>query len=90
MVINGFKNLLAIAAETEIEFKVAMTVQGYLMVSEYNQVIGQNSDPWYFLLNAYWKPVPSKKNACREIYMGNSVTSKFQGLAEQKNRQLSL
>jgi len=32
MLINGFKNLVAIAAETEIEFKEATTFKEYLKV----------------------------------------------------------
>lgn len=32
MLINGFKNLLAVAAETEIEFKEAETLKEYLKV----------------------------------------------------------
>lgn len=33
MLINGFKNLVAVAAETEIEFKEATTFKEYLKVS---------------------------------------------------------
>jgi len=32
MLINGFKNLVAVAAETEIEFKEATTFKEYLKV----------------------------------------------------------
>lgn len=33
MLINGFKNLVAVAAETEIEFKEAATFKEYLKVN---------------------------------------------------------
>lgn len=33
MLINGFKNLVAVAAETEIEFKEATTFKEYLKVN---------------------------------------------------------
>jgi len=35
MLINGFKNLVAVAAETEIEFKEAETFKEYLKVDLY-------------------------------------------------------
>lgn len=42
MLLNGFKNLLAVAAVTEVEFKEAETVKEYLKVRECGHVIVNN------------------------------------------------
>lgn len=54
MLINGFKNLVAVAAETEIEFKEATTFKEYLKVINWNML---DED---ILNTTFWFQDPSK------------------------------